>query len=249
MSKNNSKVVVPVSGGMDSTVLLHMAASMFDEVYAITFDYQQRHKLETAYAFVQAKIVSSKYKKDIFPKKIDVGFIRDIAPTSSLTNDSIDTPDVRKIRGEAQPKSYVPNRNMLFLSIATAYAEAVDANVVWHGAAQADSLAGYWDGDTTFVDAMNAVNRLNRERCIEIQAPLIEMSKEAIVKKGVELGVDFSLTYTCYSGDKLPDAYSASSSLRLQGFIKAGYRDPIKYKQQEDLEKIYVQNNCVEIIL
>lgn len=118
------------------------------------------------------------------------------------------------------------------------------AATVWHGAAQADSLAGYFDGDTTFVDAMNAVNALNREHRVVIEAPLINMSKADIIRKGVELGVDFAKTYTCYAGGELADANSASSSLRLQGFMESGYIDPLKYIQQDQLDQVYAQRGC-----
>jgi 7-cyano-7-deazaguanine synthase len=242
-----NQVVVPISGGMDSTVLLHWACTQFDVVHALSFDYAQRHRRELVYAQDQALICAQKGQAKVTHKTIDISFIRDIAPTSSLTNDNIATPDVRTIRGEAQPKSYVPNRNMMMLSIATAYAEAQGARTVWHGAAQADSLAGYFDGDTTFVDAMNAVNALNRENRVVIEAPLINMSKADIVCKGVELGVDFAKTYTCYSGGELADINSASSSLRLQGFVSAGYQDPIKYIQQEQLDRVYAERGCIPI--
>jgi 7-cyano-7-deazaguanine synthase len=242
-----NQVVVPISGGMDSTVLLHWACTRFDVVHALSFDYSQRHRRELAFAQDQAFICANKQQARVTHKTIDISFIRDIAPTSSLTNDDIATPDVRTIRGEAQPKSYVPNRNMMMLSIATAYAEAQGAKTVWHGAAQADSLAGYFDGDLTFVDAMNRVNALNREHRVIIEAPLIDMSKADIVKKGVELGVDFAKTYTCYSGGELADANTASSSLRLKGFIEAGYQDPVRYLQQEQLDKVYQQKGCKRI--
>jgi len=242
-----NQVVVPISGGMDSTVLLHWACTQFDVVHALSFDYAQRHRRELVYAQEQVSICAKRQQARVTHKTIDISFIRDIAPTSSLTNDNIATPDVRTIRGEAQPKSYVPNRNMMMLSIATAYAEAQGAHTVWHGAAQADSLAGYFDGDTTFVDAMNAVNALNREHRVDIKAPLISMSKADIVRKGVELGVDFAKTYTCYSGGELADANTASSSLRLQGFIASKYIDPVRYIQQEQLDVVYEQNDCRRI--
>ena len=243
-----NQVVVPISGGMDSTVLLHWACTMYTSVHAISFDYAQRHHRELTCAIAQVEMCRSKYNIPITHRTIDVGFIRSIAPTSSLTNDDIATPDVRVIRGEAQPKSYVPNRNMMFLSIATAYAEAQGAASVWHGAAQADSLAGYFDGDETFVTAMNAVNALNREHRVMIEAPLLNMSKADIVRKGVELGVDFAKTYTCYAGGELADANSASSSLRIAGFLEARYRDPLKYIQQDQLDQVYAQRGCRPII-
>jgi len=239
-----NSVVVLFSGGMDSTVLLYKALDKFDKVYALTFDYGQRHKIELDHAI---KIIEKCNSKKISHKIIPAQFIRDIASTSSLTNDDIQTPDVRVIRGEAQPLSYVPNRNMMFLSIATAYAETVGASIVWYGAAQADSLAGYFDGDKTFIDAMNNVNILNREKRIIIEAPLITLSKAQIILQGIEHKVPFDLTYTCYTGSHVADVNSASSSLRLKGFIDAGYIDPIQYIQQQSLDAVYAKHNCKKL--
>jgi 7-cyano-7-deazaguanine synthase len=232
------KVVVPISGGMDSTVLLHKASKEFDKVYCLSYDYGQRHGRELEYAKIQVEYAKRNGKAHIEHQVLDVGFLKELVPTSSLTNSDIDTPDVREMKGEAQPQSYVPNRNMIFLSIAVAKAEAVGAEV-WHGAAQADSLAGYWDGSVEFLNSYNDLLQLNRENPVKVKATLIDMSKKEIVELGVELGVRFSETYTCYTGDKLPSIYSASSSLRLKGFIDAGYADPILYKEQKLLTDKY----------
>lgn len=244
----NNKIVLGVSGGADSTVLLHMACQKFDEIHTVSFDYGQRHLKELECAAIQLKTVQSKYPdKKITHQVIDVKFIKELAPTSSLTNLDIATPNVNEVRGEAQPKSYVPNRNMMFLSILAARAEAVKAGVIWHGSAQADSLAGYWDSSEEFLTSINNLIGLNRENRIKIEAPLITMSKKDIVLKGVELGVDFSNTWTCYSGGTLSDAESVSSSLRIQGFIEAGYKDPLKYIQQDKLDAVYKSKGCKEI--
>jgi 7-cyano-7-deazaguanine synthase len=241
-----SRVVVPVSGGMDSAVLLYQAAKSFDEVHCLIFDYNQRHSREiecAKYLCNDAK----KINKNIFYKVVDTSFIRQLAPTSSLTNDAIETPDVRKIAGEAQPKSYVPFRNLIFLSIALSHAEAVGAVEVWHGATAVDSLAGYWDASGEFMPTLNSLCDLNREHRIAVMTPLINSDKCAIVNMGVELNVPFEHTYTCYSGEELSDATSASSSLRIKGFIDAGYKDPVKYKQQAFLDDVYAANNCKDI--
>ena len=239
------KIVITLSGGMDSAVLLYKAAQEADEVYTVTFDYGQRHKTEldcVNQQLIDCMEISSSVK--FYNKVLDTKFIREMAPTSSLTNDDIDTPNVKDVMGEAQPASYVPFRNLMFLSMICSHAEAVGADEVWYGAAQADSLAGYWDGSEEFVEQVNKVTALNRENRITVKAPLIEMSKEEIIKEGVNLGVDFSHTYTCYSGEYPCDAESASSALRLKGFIDAGYRDPLQYKQQKKLDKLYLDNNC-----
>ena len=150
--------------------------------------------------------------------------------------------------GDAQPVSYVPFRNMMFLSIACSYAESVGASVVWYGAAQADSLAGYWDGSIEFLNSINNVINLNRKSKISIEAPLIDKSKSDIIKEGVLLKVNLANTWTCYSNreDGLADANTPSSSLRLRGFIEAGYKDPIQYVQQEKLNSLYKNKDCKE---
>ena len=243
------KIVVPLSGGVDSAVLLYKAVNdvEIDEVHCITFDYGQRHNRElqcAGWLYADAKYKS---KKPVFLKNVDASFIRHLAPTSSLTNDDIETPDIRKIAGEAQPKSYVPFRNLMFLSIALSHAEAVGAEQVWHGATAVDSLAGYWDASAEFLPSLNSLCSLNRENAISVVAPLINCDKADIVRMGVSLHVPFAKTYTCYSGEELADATTPSSSLRIRGFLKAGYKDPIKYKQQKQIDALYQQHQCKDI--
>lgn len=232
------KIVVTVSGGMDSAVLLYMAIKRVGKknVYPLFFNYNQRHIRELDCARELIKNLGMELKE------VDVRFIRELAPTSSLTNDNIDTPKVEEVMGEAQPKSYVPFRNLMFLSICSSYAEGVGASEVWYGATQIDSLAGYWDAEEGFVRKVNQLIRLNREKKIKVVAPLLESNKADIVTKGVELKVPFEKTYTCYSGEYPADASSASSSLRIKGFLMAGYIDPMEYKQ--DLTETWKNHNC-----
>jgi len=234
----NKKIVVTVSGGMDSAVLLWKAVNEVgkENVFPIFFEYGQRHIREEDCAIDQADFVG------VSLKKVNVNSIRDLASTSSLTNNNIKTPKVKDMMGEAQPKSYVPFRNMMFLSMCCAYAETVGASEVWYGATKIDSLAGYWDAEENFVNRINSVIELNREKSIKVVAPLLTMDKVDIVKEGIRLGVRFDMTYTCYSGEYPADAESASSSLRIQGFIKAGFIDPMPYKQ--DLSKFWKKANC-----
>jgi 7-cyano-7-deazaguanine synthase len=109
-----------------------------------------------------------------------------------------------------------------------------------------DSLAGYWDGSEEFVDVVNNITDLNRENRIVIEAPLLDMSKAEIIEEGIRLGVKFKDTWTCYSDreDGLADATTPSSSMRVKGFIDAGYEDPIVYLQQNKINKLYSENNC-----
>jgi len=247
----DSKLVLSISGGMDSVVLLHMAVDQgFKEIHLISYDYGQRHVRELACVKDQIDAVRATAPSiEVSHYVADVRFIKYISPTSSLTNTDIDNPDISKMAGDAQPVSYVPFRNQLFNTIACAYAESKGADTVWYGAAEVDSLAGYWDGSNEFVDSMNALVALNRENRITIEAPLITMSKEAIVEEGVRLGVDFGKTWTCYSNraDGLADATTPSSSMRVKGFVDAGYQDPIQYIQQQKLDELYMLKGCKKL--
>lgn len=247
----SKKIVLAFSGGMDSSVLLHMAVDRgFTEIHTVTFDYGQRHRREMQCIPLQKWDLLAKHPDVVFTNKIlDVSYLKDISPTSSLTNLEIDNPDINKIAGDAQPVSYVPFRNQMFLTICCAYAESLGVNTIWYGAAQVDSLAGYWDGSQEFVNSVNDIISLNRQHRITIEAPLLTMSKADIVKEGVRLGVNFSNTWTCYSNheNELADATTPSSSLRLQGFIEAGFKDPIKYIQQDRIDQIYLEKRCRDI--
>ena len=247
------KLVLTLSGGMDSSVLLYMAQDRgFEEIHTVNFDYGQRHRRELDCVNKQLSNFAERYgdwvNLKVTNKVLDVNYIRDIAPTSSLTNKDIDNPDISNMAGDAQPVSYVPFRNLMFLSICSAYAESVGADTVWYGAAQVDSLAGYWDGSEEFVDTVNSVTDLNRENRIKVEAPLLVMSKEDIIKEGVRLGVIFNDTWTCYSDreDGLADVTTPSSSMRVKGFVNAGYKDPVKYLQQDKIEELYKENECVK---
>ena len=246
----SKRLLLSLSGGMDSVVLLHMAVDRgYDEIHTISFDYGQRHKKELKCIEQQFKDIRSRYDIKLFNTIIDARFLSKVSPTSSLTNTDIDNPDISKMAGDAQPVSYVPFRNQMFNTIACAYAESNDIPVVWYGAAEVDSLAGYWDGSNEFLDAFNNLTALNREHRITLEAPLLTMSKAAIVKEGVKLDVNFGKTWTCYSSrdDGLADASTPSSSMRVQGFIDAKYQDPIKYVQQNRIDELYEQHGCVEI--
>lgn len=246
-----NKLVLAFSGGMDSSVLLYMAAVQgFEEIHTLSFDYGQRHKRELANVADQISNAQKKYPNTLITNRcINARYIREISAVSSLTNNNIANPNISEMAGDAQPITYVPFRNMQFLSICAAYAESLKAGYVWYGAAQVDSLAGMWDGTHDFVDAMNRVIEQNRRNKILIEAPLLHLCKKTIIQAGVDLGVDFSKTWTCYSDreDQLADVTTPSSSLRLRGFLDAGYKDPIKYLQHEQVTDLYDKFNCKDI--
>lgn len=246
-----NKLVLALSGGADSTVLLHMAADRgYKEIHTLTFDYGQRHNREIDCVKTQIRKLQQKYPSiTITNKLLDVTYIKDISPTSSLTNKAIDNPDINKIAGDAQPVSYVPFRNTMFLSICCAYAESMKADTVWYGAAQIDSAAGYWDTSDLYIELFNSLVEQNRATRVRLEAPLLTMSKSEIILEGKRLDVSFGDTWTCYSNDKsgLADATTPSSSLRLAGFIQAKLQDPIRYLQQEHIDTLYAKHECKKI--
>ena len=132
------KLVLTLSGGMDSSVLLYMAQDRgFEEIHTITFDYGQRHKRELNCVMKQIvnfnEMFNSWFNIKVTNKILDVKYIKDIAPTSSLTNENIDNPDISEIAGDAQPVSYVPFRNLMFLSMASSARLRNDSDVVFNG--------------------------------------------------------------------------------------------------------------------
>tara|TARA_R100000008_G_scaffold86895_1_gene82548 strand:+ start:8510 stop:9220 length:711 start_codon:yes stop_codon:yes gene_type:complete len=232
-----SKAVVPISGGLDSSVILSIASQKHDEVYALTYNYGQKHNKEIEYAKLQVE----RYNRQLDGlnnnikehKIIDITFFRDIAPTSSLTNNNIKVAHARDVLGDAQTVNYVPFRNMMMLSIACSYAEAVEADTVYHGSALVDSQAGYWDGSKEFLTEINSVTSLNRKNLIKIEAPLIELSKREIIKIGLDNGVCFEDTWTCYEGEEIACGYCTACSSRIQGFLENKIKDPIKYERTD----------------
>ena len=231
-SNTKTKVVVPISGGMDSTVLLHYAAANFDDVYAISFDYGQRHKKELECADYQINVIrEGDDERDVcFNTIVNLPFFS-LIKNSSLLNREIDVAKAKDVIGHPQHQNYVPFRNMMLLSIACSFAEQFKATTIYHGAAQIDSAAGFWDGSQEFLDVINKMTLLNRMNRIRIEAPLLDKSKKEIIELGIQLGVDFSHTWTCYEGLDLACGECTACSARLQGFIQAGIRDPLSYSK------------------
>tara|TARA_R110000824_G_scaffold218388_5_gene404974 strand:+ start:319 stop:1002 length:684 start_codon:yes stop_codon:yes gene_type:complete len=223
-----SKAVVPISGGLDSSIILSIAAQKHDEIYAISYNYGQRHDKELLYAGMQVD------EYDIEEHKIiDLWFFKDIASSSALTNSNIDVAHARDVLGDAQTVNYVPFRNMMMLSIACAYAEAIEANIVYHGSALVDSQAGYWDGSKEFLSSINSLIGLNRKSKIKIEAPLIKLSKQQIVRLGIDNNVKFEDTWTCYEGNEKACGYCTACSSRIQGFLQNNIKDPVEYERTD----------------
>lgn len=221
-----SRAVVLVSGGLDSAVLLAYVRQRLGVagVHALSFNYGQKHvrELEMAGRQVAAAGVLSH-------RVVDLGFFSElIAGGSALTDKALAVPDLDAIPAErlSQPPTYVPNRNMVFLSMAAAHAEATGSADVYYGA-QAQDEYGYWDCTEGFVTAMNGVLSLNRARAVTIRAPFVGMSKAAVVRLGAELGVRFEDTWSCYRGGARPCGRCPTCIERGRAFEAEGLIDPL----------------------
>lgn len=220
------KAIVLVSGGLDSATVLAQARADGYECYALAFDYGQRHRAELIAARRVAEAHGAKEFKII---KLDLSSIGG----SALTDASIDVPDAG---GEGIPITYVPARNTVFLSIALGWAEVIGANSI-HIGVNAVDYSGYPDCRPAFIDAFehlaNVATKVGVEgQAMHIATPLIDLSKAQIIGLGTDLGVDYSLTVSCYQADD--EGYACgrcdSCHLRRQGFIEAGVSDPTRYR-------------------
>ena len=232
MMKNNLKAVVLLSGGIDSATTLAIAKNEGFDVYALSFRYGQRHaiELEAAKRIVQHGKVAEHLIIDIDLRRIG---------GSALTAD-IDVPKARSIEqmGGNIPATYVPARNTVFLSYALAWAEVIGADDIFIGVNALD-YSGYPDCRPEYIFACEQMANLATKACVEggkklkIHAPLIELSKSQIIRQGIDLGVDYSLTHSCYDPSASGEACGECDSclLRLKGFRDAGLEDPVKYKK------------------
>lgn len=220
--------VVLLSGGLDSTVLLHHVAKQLHcpAIHALSFNYGQRHSRELACAAAQARLV------DVAVHRVmDITFMGAlIQEGSALIAGGAAVPDLDSLSAEelTQPPTYVPNRNMMLLSMAAAYAEAHGMAEVHYGA-QAQDEYGYWDCTRNFLRRLNEVLVLNRRRPVTIHAPFIEKPKRDTVALGMELGVDFTKTWSCYRGGKSACGTCPTCVERLNAFKANGIADPIAY--------------------
>jgi 7-cyano-7-deazaguanine synthase len=219
------KAVVLVSGGLDSVTALAIARAEGFDCHALSVDYGQRHRSELD----AAKRVSRAAE---VPLKILPLDLRAIGG-SALTDD-IDVPEGGT---SGIPVTYVPARNTIMLSLALAYAEVLEANDIFIGVNAVD-YAGYPDCRPEFIEAFQQMARLATKASVEgaqvtIHTPLIDLTKAEIIRRGTELGVDYSLTVSCYQADREGRACGACDSclIRREGFRAAGVPDPTKYAQ------------------
>jgi len=224
--------VVLLSGGIDSTTTLALAIADGYETYALSFDYGQRHQIETEAA---RRVTNSLGAKEHRIAKIDLR----VFGGSALTDDF----DVPKQRAEKEissgiPITYVPARNTIFLAYALAWAEVIPANDIFIGVNAID-YSGYPDCRPEFIQAFESLANLATKAGVEgrnfqVHTPLIKFSKADIIRKARDLGVDLSLTHSCY--DPTPEGLACgecdSCLLRLKGFREARLKDPIRYAKK-----------------
>ena len=224
------KAIVLFSGGLDSTTTLAIAKNAGYDLFAMSFNYGQRHKVEIEKAKVIAENMGV---KEHHITNID---LRQFGH-SALT-DSLDIPIHRKEEemSSSIPATYVPARNTIFLSYALAYAEVKKCEEIFIGVNSVD-YSGYPDCRPEFIAAFEILANLAIKASVEglskvkIHTPLIKMTKAEIIKKGLSLGVNYGLTHSCYDPDETGLACGICDSclLRLKGFKKIGAEDPLKY--------------------
>ena len=225
MSKKSNKALVLLSGGLDSSVVLSVCQDKGYDIYAISFDYGQRHKVELEYAKFQATFFNC-ISHEVFKMEFYGG--------SALTDD-IKVPKNRDSHSMSKdiPVTYVPSRNIVFLSFASGYAECHDIDNIFIGVNAID-YSGYPDCRKNFIENFEKLINRSTKKGLEgskfkINTPLINLSKKDIIKLGHKNGVDFSMTSSCYS-PKLKKNCGVCDSclLRKQGFEEAGLRDPAR---------------------
>ncbi|MGI4756185.1 MAG: 7-cyano-7-deazaguanine synthase QueC [Janthinobacterium lividum] len=234
-ASHREKVVVCLSGGMDSTVCAALAARDYD-AYALHFSYGQRteaRELKSATAVSQMLGF-----KQFLPLRMDL--FRQIGG-SALTDASIAVPDAKpetaanssERTGSEVPVTYVPFRNAHFLAAAVSWAEVLGAQTVFIGAVEQDS-SGYPDCRPAYYDAFNALVRQGtKDGDIRVETPLISMRKRDIVALGIELRAPLHVSWSCYSGEDFACGVCESCVLRLRAFQEAGAVDPIPYRSTE----------------
>ncbi|MBP3401022.1 MAG: 7-cyano-7-deazaguanine synthase QueC [Selenomonadales bacterium] len=224
------KAVILLSGGLDSTVCMACAKEAGYELYPISFDYHQRHNIELE----SAKKVAAFYQ---VAKHIVIETNMNVIGGSALTDTSIDVPD-GDIKSDEIPVTYVPARNLIFLSYALSYAEAIGAERILIGVNALD-YSGYPDCRPAFIEQFQQVaNYATKAAAVDkkeilIETPLLNLSKKEIVELGTKLGAPLHVSHSCYRGGEKACGVCDSCQLRLKGFREAGIVDPVPYETDD----------------
>jgi len=227
---DKKSAVVLASGGLDSTTVMSIAKQQGFEIYSLSFDYGQRHSFELR----AAKRVAERMG---VPKHLVLELDLTKFGASALTDDiAVPKSFNGNISTDKIPVTYVPARNTIFLSLAMAWAETLNASDIFIGVNALD-YSGYPDCRPEYIKAFENMANLATKAAVEgglklkIHTPLINLTKAQIIRKGIELGVDYAVTHSCYdpSPKGLACGYCDSCILRKKGFREAGVKDPTKY--------------------
>ena len=226
-----SRAIILLSGGLDSATVLAIAASEGRECLALSIVYGQRHAVELSAA---RKVAATIGVAEHVVHSLDLRVFGASALTgdAEVPKDAVDAPGI--------PATYVPARNTIFLALALGFAEAREANEIWIGVNAVD-YSGYPDCRAEFIDAFQRVIRTGTRSGVErneprVVAPLLHLSKADIIRRGIELGLDYGITHSCY--DPAPGGgacgHCDSCILRRRGFEEAGLADPTQYANGRD---------------
>lgn len=230
LPETDKNVVAVLSGGLDSSVMLMLLVEKYgnDRVFAVSYDYGQKQWMELK----KARNLTASL--GIEHSILDLYVLGKIAKpiSANIQGTDVAMPGIKDVLGDPQPVTYVPFRNLIFLSLTMAYAEASNASHVFTGLQIHDEY-GYWDTTQRFVDGINSIAQQNRTHKVEVVAPFSHLSKYQEIEICKELGmIDYlESTLTCYDPDR--DGKSCgkcpSCSERIANFAKAGIKDPIQY--------------------
>jgi len=218
------KVIVVLSGGMDSTTVLYEMKNKYKTVEALSFNYGQRHSKELEYAKKTCE------KLQIPHKIVDISCINQLIQGSALTS-NINVPEGH-YADDNMKATVVPNRNMILASMAIGYAVSKKFDAIALGVHAGDHTI-YPDCRPIFIDALRVISRIANYEEIEILTPFLHTDKVGIIKRGIELNVDYSLSWTCYKGTENSCGKCGSCQERLAGFKANNIEDPLEYETRE----------------
>jgi 7-cyano-7-deazaguanine synthase len=226
----NKNVLAVLSGGLDSSIMTMLLVEKYgaDKVFALSYDYgqKQKHELNCATTLCESLGIDHKI--------LDLSILGEIAKpiSANISGTDVAMPTIKDVLGDPQPKTYVPFRNLILLSLTLAQAEATDASYVFTGLQVHDEY-GYWDTTQRFVDSINTVAEQNRTHKVKIVAPFSHLSKHQEIEICKELKLEHLLQYTltCYnpSDDGESCGKCPSCAERIANFAKAGLEDPVNY--------------------
>jgi len=228
------KIVLILSGGLDSTTLLYTLLEQNYKIALLTFDYGQRHKKEIEAAIKTVNYLKTlDFEKNLIEHKvIDISNINELLKGSALTSEDIDVPKGHYTEPDMKV-TVVPNRNMIFLSLAIGYAVSIGASAVSYAAHSGDH-AIYPDCRPGFIEKMRQVSKSANYTYVDIFTPFVDKDKNEILKIGLSLKnkVDYSLTWTCYAGKDKACGKCGACVERLEAFNCAGVKDPLEYENE-----------------